>query len=102
VEAASRLKNPIRKSDTVARVGGDEFVVLLENTSNKDKLSQMAESLVKSLSIPFFINNQAVEMGCSIGIATYPQDGTTTDDLLAAADIAMYKAKDKGRSTYEY
>jgi len=102
IEAALRLKQSIRRSDTVARVGGDEFVLLLENISSKNKISAMADALIKTLNKTFFINDEAFEISCSIGIAIYPDDGATTDALLAAADIAMYKAKRKGRSTYEF
>lgn len=102
VEAASRLEHSVRKSDTVARVGGDEFVVLLENISNRNKISEMAESIIRALNEPFVINSEDINMSCSIGIATYPENGTTMDKLLSAADVAMYKAKDKGRSTFEF
>ena len=102
IEAATRLKQSIRKSDTVARVGGDEFVVLLENITSKDKISAMAGDLIEAINKPFVINAEEFEMSCSVGIAIYPDKGTTTDALFAAADIAMYKAKEKGRNTYSF
>lgn len=102
VETALRLKQSIRNSDTVARIGGDEFVILLENTLNKNDISAMAETLIKTISRPFIIYEEEIEVSCSIGIATYPDEGTNTDALLAAADKAMYKAKHKGRGTYEF
>ena len=95
VETALRLKQAIRKSDTIARIGGDEFVLLLENTSNKNDVSTMVETLTRALNKEFIINNEKFEVSCSIGVAIYPDDGTTTDTLLATADIAMYKAKHK-------
>jgi len=94
VETALRLKQSIRNSDTVARIGGDEFVLLLENISNKNDVSIMVESIDKALNKEFIINNEKFEVSCSIGVAIYPDDGTTTDTLLATADVAMYKAKD--------
>lgn len=94
IETALRLKKSIRNSDTVARIGGDEFVLLLENISNKNDVSIMVESIDKALNKEFIINNEKFEVSCSIGVAIYPDDGTTTDTLLATADVAMYKAKD--------
>ena len=102
VEVALRLKQSLRNSDTVARIGGDEFVLLLENTSNKKDISLMAEGIIEAISRPFIIYEEEFEVGCSIGIAIYPNDGVTTDGLLAAADKAMYKSKHKGRGTYEF
>ncbi len=99
-EAALRLQQSIRGSDTVARVGGDEFVVLLENIADKAKVLAMAETLVRTLDKPFAVNGEEVVFGCSIGIAIYPDSGTSTDELLAEADKAMYKAKHKGRGVH--
>ena len=101
VETASRLKQSIRGSDTVARIGGDEFVLLLENMSNKDNVLAMANVLIKTLKKPFAINNEAFQVNCSIGIAMYPDDGKTTDRLLAVADKAMYEEKYKKQETYD-
>ena len=100
IETALRLKQSIRNSDTVARIGGDEFVLLLENISNKNDVSIMVETLTKALKKAFVINNEKFEVSCSIGVAIYPEEGTTTDTLLATADIAMYKAKHKQRGDW--
>lgn len=102
VEAAKRLKKSVRKSDTVARVGGDEFVLVLENIASKEQTDKLAKLIIKELSKPFKIKKEQFELSCSIGIAIYPQDGETTDELLSAADMAMYRAKKNGRSTFEY
>ena len=67
-EAALRLQQSIRDSDTVARVGGDEFVLVLEKISNKEKVSAMAEVLLETLNKPFVINDEEVLLGCSVGI----------------------------------
>jgi len=101
VEVALRLKQSIRNSDTVARIGGDEFVLLLENMSNKNKVLDMAETLRKTLNRAFVINSEEFEVSCSIGVAVYPDDGSTPETLLSEADKAMYKAKSKGRGTHE-
>jgi len=92
-ETALRLKQAIRNSDTVARIGGDEFVVLLEKISNEDDILNMIEVLTNSLNKVFFIQNEELSFRCSIGSALYPDEGKTTDALLAAADKAMYKIK---------
>lgn len=97
IETARRLKQSIRNSDTIARIGGDEFVLLLEKTSNKSDISAMVDSLTDDLSSAVTINGEAFEISCSVGVAIYPDEGTTTDALLAVADKAMYKAKHESR-----
>jgi diguanylate cyclase (GGDEF)-like protein/PAS domain S-box-containing protein len=94
-ETALRLKQSIRNSDTVARIGGDEFVILLENISSQNNISSMVETLSHSLNKTYIINDEKFDVHCSIGVAIYPKDGTTSDTLLATADKAMYKGKYK-------
>lgn len=101
-EVASRLSYSIRNSDTIARIGGDEFILLFENTSDPDEISKMAEILIKVISEDLNIDDDEVQISCSIGIATYPESGTTTDTLLLNADVHMYKAKDNKRGTYQF
>ena len=101
IEAARRLKNIIRKSDTVARVGGDEFVILLDNVTTKEKTSGIAELLINAINQPYKIKGEEFSLSCSIGIAIYPADGATRDELLSSADMAMYRAKKNGGS-YEF
>lgn len=101
-ETASRLSRSIRSSDTVARIGGDEFIVLLENTSDKDDITKMAETIIHEISEPCCIDGKEVQISCSVGIASYPENGTSTDDLLLYADKGMYKAKRKERGTYHF
>ncbi|MDX1348103.1 MAG: sensor domain-containing diguanylate cyclase [Thiomicrorhabdus chilensis] len=93
IEAATRLKKTLRHSDTVARIGGDEFVLLLENVADKNNVSKMIQTINKALNREFIINNERIEINCSIGFAFYPEDGTTTDSLFTTADVNMYKAK---------
>lgn len=86
-----------KDSDTVARIGGDEFVLVLENVANKHDVSSMIQTISQTLNEEFMVNNDKVEINCSIGVAFYPDDGTTSDSLFTTADINMYKAKGKGR-----
>jgi len=95
IETASRLKQFVRNSDMVARIGGDEFVLLLENTSDRCDLSVKIERIDTTINNELFINGEKVDVGFSVGVAIYPGDGTTTDALLAVADKAMYQAKHK-------
>jgi diguanylate cyclase (GGDEF)-like protein/PAS domain S-box-containing protein len=92
-ETALRLKTSIRDSDTVARFGGDEFVILFENITKKNDALRMKETLSKVLSEIFVINECKINVSCSIGVAIFPDDGTTSDSLLIAADRAMYQTK---------
>lgn len=101
-ETAQILQKCIRHSDTVARFGGDEFVILLEEMNEKKNISMVTELLIEELHQPLFIDEEEIYITGSIGIATYPADGVTTDQLLSAADKAMYKAKAKGRDTFEF
>lgn len=105
-EVAARLKSCVRGSDTVARTGGDEFIVLLSDFSSEKQLlhatSELSEKLVKIIAEPFYIDSMEFYVSVSIGITVYPQDGTNIDYLVRNADIAMYHAKEKGRNRYEY
>ena len=105
-EVAQRLQDCVRASDTVARTGGDEFIVLLSDFSTEEELLQtaslMAEKFVKVISRPFHIESMEFYVSVSIGITAFPQDGSNIDYLIRNADIAMYHAKDKGRNRFEY
>lgn len=95
-EVAARITASIRKSDTVGRIGGDEFVLLLENTFEKGDIEIAVETLERAISKELSIGLEKVYLSCSLGVAIYPEDGTTTDELLSAADAAMYKVKNNG------
>ncbi|PKG37771.1 sensor domain-containing diguanylate cyclase [Psychromonas sp. Urea-02u-13] len=99
VQTALRLKQSIRDSDTVARVGGDEFVILLENITNKNNVLRIIETITDTLQHPFSINNEVLSLSCSIGFSIYPNDGDSTDALIAVADKAMYHEKNKRNGT---
>tara|TARA_R110000744_G_scaffold165042_3_gene282138 strand:- start:435 stop:1304 length:870 start_codon:yes stop_codon:yes gene_type:complete len=93
IEVSLRLKQSIRNSDTVARVGGDEFVVLLENMVDKINIATFLETIMNTMSKPFVIKDEKFAVSCSIGVAIYPDQGSTIDTLIAVADKAMYKSK---------
>ncbi len=96
-EAARRIAQCVRGSDTVGRQGGDEFTVLLTNLGHPKESWLIAETIVATLSRPFAIGGHDSFLGASIGIASFPQDGSTADLLLKCADTAMYRAKAAGR-----
>ncbi len=97
---AERLNESMRRSDSVARMGGDEFTLLLQNIASNTDVAHIAQKVIDSLSAPALINGYEVVVGCSIGIAIYPQGGQDADTLLKSADIAMYKAKQEEGSTF--
>ncbi len=97
-EAARRITMCVRASDTVSRLGGDEFTVLLSHIRRPQDAGRIAESIVQVLSHKYDLENRDSFLGASVGIALFPEDGTTADDLLKNADTAMYRAKAGGRS----
>ncbi len=100
-QAAIRLRNSLRESDTVARVGGDEFIVLLRNVKDSAETLAVANKLCASLVHPFNINQHSINISVSIGIALYPDHGLTDFELLKHADAAMYQAKRNGQNRVE-
>ncbi|HLO65795.1 MAG TPA: diguanylate cyclase [Holophaga sp.] len=96
-EVGRRLQACVRESDTVARMGGDEFTVLLEDAANREDAGRVAEQIVATISRPYAIQGAEVRVGISIGVAFHPLDGSDSDALLRAADAALYRAKDAGR-----
>ena len=96
-EVAARLSACVRAADTVARVGGDEFAVLLEAHRSPDDAEFVAEKLVEALHAPFQLPEGEVTISCSVGIALYPADGEDFKTLLRHADLAMYRAKQGGK-----
>lgn len=97
---SSRLNDAIRISDTVARIGGDEFVVLLNDIVSVDDVEAIAQNIIHSVSHVVHIKKNTVYVGASIGIAFYPSDGQDLEVLLSNADIALYEAKESGRGIY--
>jgi|GEM_PF-5304188 diguanylate cyclase (GGDEF)-like protein len=90
---ATQLTHSIRESDIAARLAGDEFIIVLNNISDTHHVSREANKILKSVSVPFFVDNTDIKSTYSIGICLYPNDGTTVEELEKHADIAMYYAK---------
>ena len=101
-EFANRLSRLIRRSDTVARIGGDEFTVLLNNLGNAQQIMTLAQKIINETHQPFVIKAQEFNVGCSIGIAVYPEAGSDEETLQRHADLAMYQAKQEGVSSYRF
>ena len=99
---AERLRSCVRQSDTVARVGGDEFVIILNNVKSQQDVIATAGKVLAVLRLPVELNGQEVFSTGSLGIALYPMDGEEADILLKNADTAMYQAKEQGRNTYQF
>lgn len=92
-----RLRTCLRSGDTVARLGGDEFVIVVEQLEDDAMLRDVGQRVLSAVAQPIVLNGQAYEVGCSVGTAVYPRDGTTPGSLIQHADFAMYKAKEDGR-----
>ena len=101
-EAAQRLQSCVRASDTVARWGGDEFSLVLNDVKNIENVNVVAEKLIERFSKPFHIVNKKLFVTASIGIILYPLDDSSVDSLLKNADAAMYYAKETGRNNYQF
>ncbi|MBA2689553.1 MAG: EAL domain-containing protein [Burkholderiales bacterium] len=98
----ARLTESLRGSDTVARVGGDEFMVLINDFSELKYVGEVASKILDTVSQPFFLDGQECHVTGSIGVATYPSDGENVLQLLKNADIAMYRAKALGKNNYQF
>ena len=101
-ELANRLRSNLRETDTVARMGGDEFVVLIEQIDNPDHISLIARNILERVSRPFQLKNHELFVTASIGIRLYPEDADDIDGLMKSADAAMYRAKGEGRNNYRF
>ena len=99
-QVAERLRHCVRDVDTVARVGGDEFVVLQANVARSVDVTPLAERILRDVSAPYDVNGNPVMISASIGIAVAPSDGASKDKLLGHADLALYRAKANGRNDF--
>ena len=100
ITTANRLLHAIRSGDVVARLSGDEFVILLENTKRPDDASSVARHIIKTISQPVTLQGKRLQPAASIGISIFPNDGKIGERLLQNADTAMYRAKRQGRNTF--
>ena len=101
-EVAHRMTGSLRKVDTVARIGGDEFVVILKRVEMPQHYGQVAQMLIDTVSKPLILEGQPMQVGASIGIACFPEDGADAVELMKNADAAMYAAKAAGRGIYRF
>lgn len=99
---ACRLTESLRHTDTVARLGGDEFTVLLRSLQNREDAGLIAQKIIAVLSQPFFVQDHKLDIGASIGVACFPDDGDDVTTLIKNADLALYKAKEEGRGTFRF
>ncbi len=99
---AARLRGLVRKSDTIARVGGDEFAILQSDIGSAKDTTYLADRLLFDLAGPHQINSHTIQASVSIGIALVPEDGRDADQLIKSAEIALYRAKALGRNRYTY
>jgi diguanylate cyclase (GGDEF)-like protein/PAS domain S-box-containing protein len=100
--AAERLTENARDMDTVARVGGDEFIFILNNIGHSDNVARVASKISESLSRPFVVDGNTCQIGCSIGISIFPDDIKCPETLVKMADDAMYTAKKGGKNKYQF
>lgn len=99
---AGRLLGCIRKEDTLARIGGDEFVIMLSDVGRAEDVVGVAHKIIREINLPFKLGHNEMNVTPSIGISMYPQDGRDSDTLLKHADAALYQAKQAGRATFRF
>ncbi|WEK47256.1 MAG: EAL domain-containing protein [Candidatus Andeanibacterium colombiense] len=102
MQVAQRLERTVEEHGLVGRLGGDEFEVILPGTVGRERLAELAQEVINSLSQPYSIESHRVVIGASIGISIAPDDGVTSEALIRNADLALYAAKDAGRGRYHF
>lgn len=102
VEISTRIRNSIREGDTLLRVGGDEFIVVAINTKSEADVEAIAKGILDAARCPFYLGAAVVAPSLSIGIATYPKDGSSTESLCKASDSALYRAKRSGGDCFSF
>lgn len=101
-EVARRMVHAVRETDTVSRFGGDEFTILATDIKEKESVCKIAENVLEALNQPITVGDKTLNIGASIGIALYPEDGQDPESLIRTADTAMYAVKVKGKGTYKF
>jgi diguanylate cyclase (GGDEF)-like protein len=101
-KVAFRLRNCVREIDTVSRLGGDEFTIILDELHDENIVRDIASEINRKIQKPYIIQHQNLYVTTSIGISIFPDDGDNSNILLRNADSAMYKAKDSGKNTYQF
>ena len=101
-KVASRLQACLRAADLVGRLGGDEFLVVLDALNNAEDIAPVAEKIAEAISEPFSLEEQVLSVSASIGVSVFPRDGETPDSLIRNADAAMYLAKERGRNNWQF
>jgi diguanylate cyclase (GGDEF)-like protein/PAS domain S-box-containing protein len=101
-DLAKRLAKLVRKSDTIARIGGDEFVILVEDITQLESINDVSRKLLEAFKQSFTVHDNQYKLTASIGISVYPQDGANAEELLSHSDAAMYYAKEQGRNNIQY
>ncbi|MGB0681685.1 MAG: ammonium transporter [Magnetovibrionaceae bacterium] len=99
---AKRLQKAVRATDTVARLGGDEFTVIVDNVEQPEDLSRLAQGIIAEVNQPVTLPGGEMTVSTSIGIAVFPDDGESAEDLIRNADAALYHAKDRGRDNFQF
>lgn len=101
-EVSTRLQKLFREDDTIARMGGDEFTVILSHLKHATNAALIAKKILDTFKVPFTVYEHQIFLGASIGISIYPEHGDTVDELVRNADTAMYRAKEAGRNTFQF
>ncbi|WP_456451417.1 EAL domain-containing protein [Hydrogenimonas sp.] len=101
-ECSQRITSVLRETDTFGRLGGDEFLLIIEEIDNVDAPMHVAKKIIDQINRPFHIGEEIFELGASIGIALFPEDSIDAEELIQFADMAMYRAKEKGKNRFQY
>ena len=99
---ADRIRDEIRETDTVARIGGDEFVIILSSLPEDNIAERIAANVIEQIARPIEIKNTEVTVSASIGISLYPENGITAEELIRSADKAMYRVKHEGKNDFGF